>query len=290
MAASLFRSNSTISAISGENYSYLQRQILEGSGIVIDESKHYLLEARLLPIVRRENLASIDGLCAVLKKSSSTALRDEVIEAMTTNETFFFRDGAPFDALRNHVLPELKARYANSRKIRLWSAASSSGQEAYSLSMLLLECGFSDWDVQVLGSDLFEGVLAKAARGLYSELEVNRGLPRSYLLRYFTREGAEWQVKEELRRLVKFQKFDLRNDMRQLGLFDVIFCRNVLIYFDVETKRHILQRMRSVMNPGAYLVLGAAETVLNVDNVLQKRSFDSVVYYQIPEPPAVENS
>lgn len=270
------------SSISVENYSFLQRQILEGSGIVLDSGKHYLLEARLLPIVRREKLGSLDGLCTRLKSSVSLSLRNEVIEAMTTNETFFFRDGAPFDALRNHVFPELRARYAASRKLRLWSAAASSGQEAYSLSILLVECGFADWDVEVIGSDLSDGVLAKAVSGSYSELEVNRGLPPEYLLRYFSKKGSEWQANDEIRRLVRFRKFDLRNDMRQLGSFDVIFCRNVLIYFDVETKRHILRRIRSAMNPGAYLALGAAETILNIDDVLQKRSFDSVIYYQVP--------
>ena len=290
MAAPSFRSDKAISAMSGENYAFLQRQIHEGSGIVIDSGKHYLLEARLLPIVRRENLASIDNLCAVLKSNRGRALREEVIEAMTTNETFFFRDVTPFEALRNHVLPELKAKHANSRKIRLWSAAASSGQEAYSLSILLFECGFSDWEVQVVGSDLSEAILAKAARGLYSELEVNRGLPTAYLVRYFRRKGAEWQVKDEIRRVVQFQKLDLRRDMRQLGSFDIVFCRNVLIYFDVETKRHILRKIRSVMNPGAYLALGAAETVLNIDNVLKKRSFDSVVYYQAPPTGAGGNS
>lgn len=270
------------SSISVENYSFLQRQILEGSGIVLDSGKHYLLEARLLPIVRREKLGSLDGLCTRLKSNVSLSLRNEVIEAMTTNETFFFRDGTPFDALRNHVFPELRARNTASRKLRLWSAAASSGQEAYSLSILLVECGFADWDVEVIGSDLSDAVLAKAVSGSYSELEVNRGLPPEYLLRYFSRKGSEWQANDEIRRLVRFQKFDLRNDMRQLGSFDVIFCRNVLIYFDVETKRHILRRIRSAMNPGAYLALGAAETILNIDDVLQKRSFDSVIYYQVP--------
>lgn len=282
MTGSLPLSEKRISSISTENYSFLQRQVFEGSGIVIDEGKHYLLEARLLPIVRRENLGSLDGLCARLKSSLGGILRNEVVEAMTTNETFFFRDWAPFDALRTHVLPELRARHPASRKIRLWSAAASTGQEAYSLSILLVECGFADWNVEVVASDLSEAVLTKAARGSYSELEVNRGLPPEYLQRYFSKNGSEWRVGGEIRRMVHFQKFDLRNDMARLGRFDVIFCRNVLIYFDVETKRHILRRMRAVMNPGGYLTLGAAETLLNIDDVLQKRSFDSIIYYQIP--------
>jgi chemotaxis protein methyltransferase CheR len=246
--------------ISPDNYAYLQREIYKDSGIVLDADKHYLLESRLMPIVRSEGLGSLDELCTRIRTQTFPKLRQEVVEAMTTNETLFFRDVSPFDALRNQILPQLKERRAQERKLSFWSAAASSGQEAYSLAILLLEMGFGDWQIDIVGTDLSEQILERARAGKYMQIEVNRGLPAPYLVKYFRREGLDWQLKDQIRRMVRFRRFDLRQSMHGLGPFDVVMCRNVLIYFDVDTKKKILGEIRRVMQQGGYLLLGGAET------------------------------
>jgi chemotaxis protein methyltransferase CheR len=269
--------------LSQDNYQFLQRYVLESSGIVIDLGKDYLFEARLMPLVRRENLRSLNDLCALIKATSVTPIRQEILEAMTTNETLFFRDMAPFDALKNAILPELRAKRAVAKRLRLWSAAASSGQEAYSLAMLLLENGFQDWSLKIVGTDIAESILERARSGRYSQLEVNRGLPASYLIKYFTRHGLEWQLKDEIRRMVQFERLDLRRATADPGSFDIVFCRNVLIYFDPPAKKKILSGIQLVLAPGGYLSLGAAETVINLNETLVKRVFGTATLYQNPE-------
>jgi chemotaxis protein methyltransferase CheR len=210
-------------------------------------------------------------------------VNQEVIEAMTTNETLFFRDVAPFEALRSHLIPEFRAQHPG-QKLRIWSAAASSGQEAYSLVIMMLELGMIAHDFEVLGTDLAENVLERARRGRYMQIEVNRGLPASYLVKYFTRHGLEWQIKDEIRKLVRFERFDLRQSMGGMGMFDLVLCRNVLIYFDVETKKRILAGIRKVLRPGGYLSLGGAETTLNLDDAFTRAHFGSAVFYHLPEP------
>lgn len=269
--------------LSPDNYQFLQHYVLETSGIVIDAGKDYLFEARLMPLVRRENLRSLNDLCALMKATSGTPIRQEILEAMTTNETLFFRDMAPFDALKTAILVELKTKRALTKRIRIWSAAASSGQEAYSLAMLLLECGFRDWSLHIVGTDIAESVLERARRGRYSQLEVNRGLPAPYLIKYFTRHGLEWQIKDEIRKMVKFERLDLRRGTAGPGAFDIVFCRNVLIYFDQPTKRQILSNIQSALAPGGYLSLGAAETIINLNDSLEKRVFGAATLYRNPE-------
>jgi chemotaxis protein methyltransferase CheR len=268
-------------SITPENYVYLQNRIYADSGIVLDDTKQYLIESRLLPIVQKEKLQTLDELCARLRASENGPLRRQVVEAMTTNETLFFRDIVVFDSLREKVLPELIDSRRSSRTLAIWSAAASSGQEAYSLAILLVEMGLAGWNIQIFGTDLNSQILEQARSGRYIQLEVNRGLPAKHLVKYFQRVGLEWQIKDELRRMVQFQTFDLRQSMRGLGPFDLILCRNVLIYFDVKTKKQILGEMRGVLNPQGLLLLGSAETTLNLDDRFQRRAFGHAIFYEV---------
>lgn len=268
--------------LSIQNYQFLQEHIYRESGIVLEQGKHYLLEARLGPIVARRQLGTLNDLCALLKATSEVPLHREVVEAMTTNETLFFRDMDVWEGLRTVVVPELLERHAATRILRIWSAAASSGQEAYTLAMLLLEMGVTGWNIQILGTDLSEQMLERARAGRYSQLEVNRGLPVKHLLKYFTRQGLDWQIKDELRRMVRFEKLDLRHKVQTLGPFDLVMCRNVLIYFDLETKRRILSAIRGTLYHRGYLVLGSAETTLNLDSSFERKSVGRTTFYLAP--------
>lgn len=268
--------------ITNENYAFLQQHVYKESGIVLDASKQYLLEARLAPIARREGIGNLNDLCRLLRGVQHANLRREVVEAMTTNETLFFRDLAPFEALRKHILPRIRERNAANRTISIWSAAASTGQEAYSVAILLLEAGLADWNIRILGTDLNETVLQRARTGRYLQVEVNRGLPAASLVKYFERHGLEWQLKDHIRRMVRFEAFDLRRSMAGKGPFDIVFCRNVLIYFDLETKRQILSEIYRTIAPGGFVTLGAAETMLNLNNDFQRVTFDQSTYYQKP--------
>ncbi len=269
--------------ITPENFRYLCDAIYEDSGIVLDESKHYLIEARLTPVLRTEGLDGLDSLCNLIRAVSGKKLRARVVEAMTTNETLFFRDVKPFDALRDVIFPELFERRAAERKVRIWCAACSSGQEPYSIGILWRELAPPGWSLQITATDLSDEILAKARSGRYLQLEVNRGLPAKYLVKYFGREEADWIVKPEVRELIRWEKFNLLDDMRRLGPFDLVFCRNVLIYFDQQTKARIIAGIRGRMNRGAYLFLGASETTLNLDETLLRKSVGPSVAYQNPE-------
>jgi chemotaxis protein methyltransferase CheR len=269
------------STILPENYRFLQNYIREGSGIVLDDNKHYLLESRLMPVVVQEKLASLDDLCTALRRRGNVTLHSKVVEAITTHETFFFRDAAVFEGLRA-LIPDLIVRARPTRKMAFWSAAASSGQEAYSLAMLFLEMGLGPPDTYILATDLSEQILARARSGRYFHIEVNRGLPAQYLLKYFERRQTDWFVKDAVRGMVTFEPFDLRSPMLRKGPFDVILCRNVLIYFDTETKKRILQQLRSALIPGGYLVLGGAETTLNLDERFTRVSVGSANFYRAP--------
>lgn len=269
-------------AISAENYAFLQRYIYQESGIVIDAGKNYLIESRLLPIVKQENLSTLNDLCSLLRATAPLQLKSRVVESMTTNETLFFRDLSVFDALQKDILPKLIESRRNVRRLSIWSAAASSGQEAYSIAMLLKEFGLEGWKVQILGTDLNQQILDKAAAGKFLQIEVNRGLPAKYLVKYFSRAGLDWQISDALRSMVKFQRFDLRTSMSSFGPFDLIFCRNVLIYFDVDTKKQILSSLRRTLTPGGLLALGAAETTINLDNAYTRVVHGAATFYQVP--------
>lgn len=263
-----------------ENYRFLQDCVYKESGIVIDSDKHYLLEARLMPVVKKQQLTSLNDLCNLLRATRTPDLRRQVVEAMTTHETLFFRDPAQYDALRTVLLPQLIEQRRALRSLSFWSAASSSGQEAYSLAMLLREMGLGDWSIRIVGTDLSEQILDRARAGKFLQIEVNRGLPVSYLVKYFNRQGLDWQLKEEVRRMVTFQKLDLRDNLRQLGAFDVVFCRNVLIYFDQQTKKRILEQLRGALAPGGHLLLGGAETGVSAVDWFERVSIGQAVLYK----------
>jgi chemotaxis protein methyltransferase CheR len=252
--------------ISPESYKFLQDYVYRESGIVLEDDKHYLLQTRLMPILKKDQLKTIDDVCDRLRAGNAD-LRLRVVEAMTTNETLFFRDPAVFDALKTAIVPALMKARETTRRLSFWSAAASSGQEAYSLAILLLEMGLpaQGWNIQIAGTDLSTQILERARQARYMQIEVNRGLPAPYLVRYFSKQGLEWQLKDNVRSMVSFQKFDLRQNPASLGPFDVVLCRNVLIYFDVPTKKKILGGLRSVLRDDGCLVLGGAEAILDLD-------------------------
>jgi chemotaxis protein methyltransferase CheR len=267
--------------ISPENLDFLCHAVYEESGIVLDASKSYLIESRLGPVARGEGLDTLDSLCKLMKAISGKALRTKVVEAMTTNETLFFRDLRPFEAMRDHILPDLTGQTAK-RNIRIWSAAASSGQEAYSLAMLWKEMNIAGCDLEIVGTDISDEMLNRCRAGRYRQLEVNRGLPARYLVKYFDPVDTDWVAKLELREMASWEKLNLMGDMSPLGTFDIIFCRNVLIYFDQETKASILRRLRQRLKPGGYLFLGLSETTLNLDPVYERRTLGSAIVYQNP--------
>lgn len=268
------------SEISTANYVWLQRHIHEMSGIVLDDNKQYLLEVRLLPIVREERLHNLNELCERLRTPNSGPLVKAVRDAMTTNETLFFRDATPFRAMRQTLIPALLRTRAPFRRLRFWSAAASSGQEAYTLVMMLLDMGLDPAEFEILATDISERMLEQAAAGRYSQTEVGRGLPAQELVKYFRREGSEWRIKDELRGMVRFQPFDLRQPMDAFGQFDFVLCRNVLIYFDPETRKQVLERLAGALHPDGYLLLGAAETTLNITEAFSRHAVDAASFYR----------
>ena len=265
--------------IRSENYRFLQQHVYSHSGIVLEEDKHYLFETRLTPIVRKLGLLSINELCALLRTSDRADVSRQVVEAMTTNETYFFRDPGQYDAIRSVLLPRLMNERREGKRLRFWSAAASTGQEAYSLAMLLLETGLGDWNVQILGTDLSSQVLQRAQSGTYRQLEVNRGLPAALLVKHFRRCGVDWQLSAATRRMARFEAFDLRQSMRALGPFDLVFCRNVLIYFDAETRRRILGELHGTLFRGGWLLLGGAETAFGVEDWYEREKVGAAVVY-----------
>ena len=249
------------------DFDFLRRLLHERSGLVLPAEKHYLAESRLLPVARRHGLATLGELIAKLREASAEApLVTEVVEAMTTNETFFFRDKIPFDHLRDTIIPALIAARAKERRIRIWCTAASSGQEPYSIAMTLKSMGaaLAGFRVDILATDLSTEVLERARHGIYSQFEVQRGLPIHLLVKFFSKEGEMWQVAPELRGMVQFRPLNLLKDFSPLGMFDVVFCRNVLIYFDQDSKIGVFNRVAKQMSDDGYLVLGAAETVVGL--------------------------
>jgi chemotaxis protein methyltransferase CheR len=236
------------------------------SGLIIGMDKLYLLETRLAGLIKREKLTDLNGLADRLQRPGSDALGREVVEAMTTNESFFFRDDKPFQHFRTQALARLVAARPPGLQLRVWSAASSSGQEAYSLAMIVAESAsvLAGRKVEIVGTDIARDQLARARDGIYSQSEVQRGLPVQMLMRYFKKDDANWRLSDAIRAMAQFREFNLLSDLRTLGKFDVVFCRNVLIYFDQATKTRVLDAIAGVMAPDGLLYLGGAETVLGI--------------------------
>ncbi len=265
--------------IESGNYRFLQERVYAETGIVLEAEKHYLFESRLTPIVRQLGLDSINDLCALLIATRESDVGRQVVEAMTTNETYFFRDPAHYEAIRTTLLPRLKQDRADVRRLRFWSAAASTGQEAYSLAMMLLQEGFGDWSIQILGTDFSSQVLERARAGKYQQIEVNRGLPTPLLIKHFTRSGVDWQLSGAIRDMVRFETIDLRKSMRAMGPFDLVFCRNVMIYFDAATKRGILEQLHGTLFRGGWLLLGGAESAIGMDEFFERQNVGGAIIY-----------
>ncbi|MBK5957975.1 chemotaxis protein CheR [Rhodoplanes elegans] len=253
------------------DYDYLRKLLKDRSGLVLSADKEYLVESRLLPIARKNNLGGLSELVQKLKGPGSESLLVAVVEAMTTNETFFLRDKVPFDHFRNSIIPSLLKSREAKRKLRIWCAAASTGQEPYSLAMCLKDMGsrLDGWRIEMIATDLSMEVLDKAKAGVYSQFEVQRGLPIQMLLKYFTQTGETWQISSEIRSMVQYRTLNLLGDFTSLGPFDLVFCRNVLIYFDQTTKVDVLERIRKITEPDGFLVLGAAETVVGLTDAFK---------------------
>jgi chemotaxis protein methyltransferase CheR len=252
--------------VTPQDFEYLRKFLRERSGLVLAVEKQYLAESRLLPVARRNGMSTLGELIDHLKNRAPAPLSSQVVEAMTTNETFFFRDKLPFDHFRDTMMPALIAARAREKRIRIWCTAASSGQEPYSLAMAIKSMGaiVAGYRIDIVATDLSSEVLEKAKAGIYSQFEVQRGLPVQLLVKFFEQAGESWQLVPELRSMVQFRPLNLLNDFSVLGNFDVVFCRNVLIYFDQENKIAVLKRIAQQMPEDGYLVLGAAETVIGL--------------------------
>ncbi len=246
------------------DFEIIAQLLKERSGLALNREKAYLLESRLNPVARKWNFSGFDELAQAIRKKGEEALLVDVTEAMTTNESFFFRDQKPFDQFNEMVLPHLLEARAAKRSFRIWSAACSSGQEPYTLAMLLQEHAdkLAGWRVEIVATDLSNEILDKAKAGLYSQFEVQRGLPITHLVKYFVQVEDRWQIEESLSKMIQFQQFNLLGDLSSLGKFDVVFCRNVLIYFDTPTKTQVLNGIADLLPADGFLYLGGAETVL----------------------------
>jgi chemotaxis protein methyltransferase CheR len=256
-------------ALRPDHFAFVSTMLRNEAAIVLEPGKEYLVESRLLPIVREDKYADLEALISTAMQSPvGSALRYKIVDALTTNETLFYRDFHPFEALRTEILPHVMRENAASRKLSIWSAAASTGQEAYSIAMLLREHfpQLATWKVRIHGTDLSTTTLDTARAGRYTQMEVNRGLPATLLVKYFTKDEGGWRIKDDIRRMVEFQPMNLIQPWPELGTFDVIFIRNVLIYFDTVTKQKILQRIRKVLHPQGHLFLGTAETTFNIDS------------------------
>ncbi len=253
------------------DFEFICQILRERSGLVLTNDKAYLLESRLLPVARKWKLATFDDLVRTIRTRMDEAVIRDVVEAMTTNESFFFRDTKPFDQFKQLVLPALLKSRAAGRAIRIWSAACSSGQEPYSLAMILSEMGaqLAGWRIEIVGTDLSTEVLGRAKEGMYSQFEVQRGLPITMLVKYFAQVGDRWQINAKIRGMVQYRQFNLLQDPAVLGRFDVVFCRNVLIYFDQPTKTRVLNGVAKMMPEDGFLFLGGAETVLGITDKFQ---------------------
>jgi chemotaxis protein methyltransferase CheR len=273
----------TTSTLSPDAISFVCTMVRERSAIELEESKAYLIEARLMPLAKRHGFTTADEFINGVRTKRQPDVERCLVEAMTTNETSFYRDIHPFNALRLTILPELRSRCAPQRSLNIWSAACSSGQELYSIAILIREHfpDLASWKLQLVGTDLSENILERARSGKFSQVEMNRGLPAPLLLKYFERDGMTWQLRSELRAMTKFTKLNLIEQWPALPHMDVVFLRNVLIYFSPDTKRRILQKVRQTMAPHGVLFLGAAETTMGLDSSFQRVEADRSVFYRI---------
>ncbi len=269
--------------ITASDFEFVCGLVLTQAGIVLEPGKEYLVESRLLPLARREGFATIEEFVSKVRSPLSNGLVPKVVDAMTTNETTFFRDVEPFEVLRKHVFPALLEARKATRRLNVWYAASSTGQEPYSVSMLIHEHfpQLLAWDLQQLATDISPSVLARAREGRYGQVEVNRGLPAPYLVKYFSKQGNDWQLRESIRRMVRFEELNLNRPWPSMPEMDIVMIRNVMIYFDVDAKKQILSRVRRILRPDGYLFLGGAETTMNLDDGFVRQQYDRAGCYRL---------
>jgi len=273
--------------IDDTGFNYVRQLVRDHAAIVLEDGKQYLVDNRLSLLARREGMESAQEVIDRLRAAPDGALQRKVIEAMTTTETLFFRDGKPYQALRHTILPELQRMRAGERRLQIWSGACSSGQEPYSVGMLVREYfpALTSWDLRMVATDISTEMLARSRSGRYSQLEVSRGLPSAFLAKYFDRVESEWQIRSELRRMVEFRELNLAAPWGALPPADLIMLRNVLIYFDVEIKRAVLAKVRKVLRPGGFLMLGTAETTMKLDDSFELLRSDGASYYRVRAAP-----
>ncbi len=269
--------------LSKSDNDYVRAVVRQKSGIVLEEKKSYLIDSRLTALARRIGLESSTKLVEQLRTAGLRGLHEKVVEALTTNETSFFRDGHPFDGLRTSILPEMLKKRAGEKRLSIWCAAASTGQEPYTVAMLLREhfpAQLAGWSVKILGTDLSAQVVEQAKTGRYSQLEINRGLPAAYQLKYFSKQDADWVLHDDVRAMVEFRTFNLLDSFTAVPPCDLLFMRNVLIYFDLDTKKLILDKVRRVLRPDGHLFLGGAETTLHIDNGYDRIVADETTTYR----------
>lgn len=266
-----------------QDFDFLRGLIRERSAIVLDDGKRYLVETRLAHLVRQHELDSIGGLVERLRSRQGDGLHERVIESVVTTESSFFRDLHPFDSIRRAVLPELARKRAAERTLNIWCAASSTGQEPYSLAILIREYlpELAGWKINLLATDLSRDVLARAREGRFGQIEVNRGLPAALLIKYFEQHGTTWQLRADVRAMVEFREMNLAQPWPYLPRMDLVLLRNVMIYFEVDTKKEILGRLARVLRPDAYLLLGGSETTLFLDGSYRRVEHLSPGFYQL---------
>jgi chemotaxis protein methyltransferase CheR len=273
--------------ISQSDFDFIRQLVREETGIVLGEEKSYLAETRLHQLAGQEGYASAALLVKALRNGQRHAeICNKAVEALTIAETLFFRDVYPFEALKKLVLPDLLAQRAADRRLNIWSAACATGQEPYSVAMLLKEEAhrLASWTVSILASDISSSSLEQAKQGRYSQIAVNRGLPAALLIKYFTQEGSTWTIKEDIRRMIEFRRINLVDTLPILPIMDIILLRNVLIYFDVATRRAILNKIRKQLRPNGYLFLGASETMLQLDESYERVPFKHGALIRLRHP------
>lgn len=270
-------------SISGPDIDFVSQVVRARSAIVLDRDKGYLIESRLATLARERGQASVAALVSTLRRAPDGPLRDQVVEAMTTNETSFFRDIHPFRALSEHVLPDLLARRQRERSLTIWCAACSSGQEPYTIAMSVQELIGADpsWRVRLLATDIDTKMLTRTTEGIYNQFEINRGLPAQLLVRYFTRHGMNYRIDARLRNMVETRFMNLAEPLPPLPRMDVVFLRNVLIYFDIDTKRRVLGQVKQVLRPDGFLFLGGAETTMNIDDEWVRQPIGRATVYRL---------
>ena len=268
-----------------ERIAFIADVLRRTSGLIINEEKAYLVSGRLTPVARQEGFETLDEFIDSMMAKSNPAHENAVMEAMTTNETFFFRDKRPFEIFENTVLPALAETRTPGSRVRLWTAAASSGQELYSIAMIIEQARakLNSMKFDLLGTDISKEILDKARAGIYSQFEVQRGLPIQMLVKFFEKDGDLWQISQDMRAACKFEEFNLLNDFTKLGKFDVVFCRNVLIYFDQDTKKNVLERIAKLMPDDGYMFLGAAETVIGITEAFKPVPDNRGLYQKNPD-------